>query len=57
MVTSSPRAAYQYLLDGGAAAPDLRRGEGRQGLRVALAVGEGLQDGPGRHGLRQGPDR
>jgi hypothetical protein len=49
--------AHQYLLDGGAAAPDQRRGEGRQGLRVALAVGEGLQDGPGRHGLRQGPDR
>ena len=45
--------ALQGLLGGGAAALDLPGGHGGQGLRVALAVGERLQDvagglGPGQ---------
>ena len=48
--------ALQGPLDGGAAAPDPRAGQGREGLRVALAVGDGLQDVAARLGPGQRPD-
>ena len=47
MVIAEGHAA-EGLLDGGAPALDVRVRQGRQGLRVALAGGDRLQDRPGR---------
>jgi hypothetical protein len=52
MVIAGGHAA-EGLLDGGAPALDVRVRQGRQGLRVALAGGDRLQDRPGRLDLRQ----
>jgi len=51
-VVAADHHAVQGPLDGSAAALDVRGGQGGEGLRVALAAGDGLQDVAGR--LRPG---